>query len=748
MSAGDGPTLDTADTTRAREDRPAATDAPAAGAPASDARTGRLRAAARTLVGWWHYAAAAAIALLAALWTYRPWALGTATPFPNGDALQVVTWAKNVGENGWYENGERLAAPFTANAHPFTVTDELYFGLVKVLLPILGDAATTVTWLLVLSFPAAAITAVLLARHLNLSKVVSVLVGTAFALHIDHFLRGFGHFQLAATWVIPLGVLAAVSLVHPTARTGRRRVVWEVALVVGLLATGFTSAYYAVFSGVLVATAGIAAAWTRRSWRPIGLTALRGAALTLPVAVGALLDKLYLPTGMGYEAVTITRGLADSEIYGGKIVAMLLPSSAHRLGALREIRHGYDSVFPNAAEGPALGLVASVGFIGLVIWAVGRYWRPEGIRRAPVLATLAGLMWVALFVYVVGGLGSVWAMVLDGGGLRVWSRMHMFIMLLSVLAVAVVVDRLRAPWRTVVVGVVTLVAVVDGTSPLFRPNPDAAKAMETEVRALTSAIAEASGADATVFQYPAITFPIPDRDPSPASIYDGYLPYVYSDTVHWSYGGLQGDPAGDWQQQLDEYPLTDQMVMLSAAGFDGVLVDTAPLTSTPDEAAAVLDLLGTPDITSSSGRWLYFRLDTPEGCAPDVVRTLGDLAVRPVLVYPGEGLEMRGPDGGGNDEGTGHIHLSTLRAEGWDDVTVTFRLLAETSVRLEFPDGSTSDYAPGSHRVQWTGRVLPEDVVTITRTAGPGPYAVAELDARIAETTAVGACLARPGTAR
>lgn len=718
------------------------TDAPAPAASAEGIRSRRLRNAAIAAAGWWHYATAATIALLAALWTYRPWALGTAMPFPNGDALQVVAWAKNVGESGWYESGERLAAPFTSNVHPFTVTDELYFGLVKLLLPVLGDAAATVTWLLVLSFPAAALTAVLLARHLGLSKTVSVLVGTAFAVHIDHFLRGFGHFQLAATWVIPIGVLAAVSLVHPTTRSGRRRVAWEVALVVGLLATGFTSAYYAVFAGVLVATAGIAAAWTRRSWWTLGLTGLRGAALALPVVVGVVLDKLYLPAGIGYEAVEITRGMADSEIYGGKITAMLLPSSAHRLGALRELRHSYDSVFPNNAEGPALGLVASLGFVCLVVWAVGRYWRPEGISRIPVLGTLAGLMWVSLFVYVVGGLGTVWALVLDGGGLRVWSRMHIVIMLLSVLAVAVVVDRLRPPWRVVVAGLVTLVALADGTSPMFRPDVDAARAVATEVRALTSQIAEVSGPDASVFQYPAITFPIPNRATAPASIYDGYLPYVYSDSVHWSYGGLQGDPANDWQQELDEYALDEQLVLLGAAGFDGVLVDTAPLTSTPEQASTALDLLGRPDVTSASGRWQYFRLDAPAGCAADVLETAGDLAVRPVLVYPGDGLEMRGTDGGANDEGAGEIHLSTLREAGWDDVTVTFQLLAETSMRVEFPDGSTAEYAAGPHAVRWTGQVQPEDVVRLTRTGQPGAYAVAELDAHIETPAAVGTCLA------
>lgn len=701
----------------------------------------RLREAGRTASGWWHYALAAGVALAAALWTYRPWTLGTATPYPNGDALAVLSWATNVQETGWYEAGTRLAAPFSANVHPFTVTDELYFALVKLLLPVTGDPATAVTWLLLLSFPAAALTATLLARHLRLSKVASALVGIAFAVHIDHFIRGLGHFQLAATWVIPIGVLAAVSLVHGPRHVGRRRVAWEVALLVGLLAVGFTSAYYAVFTGVLVAAAGVLTAWSRRSRDTLLLTGLRGAALTVPVLVGVLLDKLYLPAQLGYEAVAVTRGQADAEIYGGKITAMLLPSEFHRFGPLAQLRSTYDSVFPNKAEGPSLGLIATIGFVGLVCWAVARYWRPQAISREPVLATLAGLTWVSLFVYVTGGLGTIWSLVLDGGGLRVWSRMHMVLMLLAVLAVAVVIDRLRPPWRAVVAAAVALVALVDGTSPVFRPNAPAAVALEDEVRALTSEIAATSGPQAAVFQYPAVTFPVPDRDTSPGSIYDGFLPYVYSDDLRWSYGGMQGDPASDWQQTLPEYPLATRVALLRAAGFAGILVDTWWLATTPDERDDVLDLLGTPDVTSTSGRWLFFDLGEVAGCDPAALATAGDLAVRPVLAYPGEGLELRGPGGGANSEGTGEVRLVTLRDEGWPSVTVTFRLDTQAPLRLELPDGTTQELAPGEHRVRWTGAAQADDVVRITRTAGPGAYAVSSLDADVEVDDDVRACL-------
>ena len=704
-------------------------------------RTG-IAGAWRRVAGWWHFAVAALISLAAALWTFRPWEFGSSAMFPNGDALGVLAWAQNSIETGWYENGDRLAAPFAQNVHPFTVTDDLVFAIIKMLAPITGSAPAAVQWWAILTFPAAALTAVLLARHLGISKVSSMLVGTAFALHIDHFVRSMAHYQLAGTWVIPIGVLAAVSLIHRPRHTGRRRVAWEVALCVGLVATGLTSAYYAVFSGVLIAAAGLAAVWLRRSWRDLALTAGRGAALAVPVVVGIILDKAYLPTRMGYEAISVTRGLADSEYYGGKITAMLLPSSFHRIPALRQLRHTYDVTFPPPGEGPSLGIVASVGFIGLVIWAVLHYWKPLQLAAEPVLATLAALTWVSLFVYVIGGFGTVWALLLHGGGVRVWSRMHIFIALLALLVVALVIDKLRPHWRAVTAVAVMCVAILDGTSPVFRPNPTTSLALETEMRAVTDQIAAEAGPDAAVFQYPAITFPVQNRDTNPGSPYDGFIPYLYSDGLRWSYGGMQGDPAADWQQELADVPLVDQLELLRAGGFAGVLLDTTVLANYPDELAGFLDALGEPSITSVSGRWLYFTLDgDPSQCSPHVAEIARDLAVRPVLMYPGDGMR-RLPLASANAEGDGVVRLVTLRDAGWQGVTATFTLDTAAALRVEFPDGSRQELQPGIHHIRWTGDIDGEDAIRIVRTGpGGGDYAVTEMDADVARPADVRECL-------
>lgn len=722
------------------------TIAPADRAEAPRGRRPSLPPALRhTVLAAWPYAIAALLSLAAALWTYRPWRFGSALMVPHGDALAFAAWIQNITESGWYENGERLNAPYAQNSHSYTLTDELVMWAVgHVLAPLTGSTGAAITSWLVLTFPLAAVAGVALARYLRISPVTSVLVGVAFALLPDHFIRGTGHFALATTWVIPVALLGAVSLVHPPRHTGRRRVVWEAALLVALACVTLTSAYYAVFGGLLTAAAGVGAFVVRRRWQDLALTAGRGLALGVPLVVAVGLDRAFLPRPLGYESFAVTRSLADSEIYGGKITAMLLPTTAHRVPFLRDLRKTYDGTFPNPAEGPSLGLLATLGFLGLVGWAVLHYWR-RGVPRDERIGTFAALTWVALLAYVVGGLGSVWALALDGGGIRVWSRMHVFIALLALLAVGVVVDRLQRWWRVGAVALLLAVVAYDQTSGAYRVDPVIPRAVQDEMRELTGRITARAGDSAMVYQYPEVTFPVQQRVTAPASAYDGFLPYLYSDTLRWSYGGLQGDPTADWQVRLGELPLPEQANLLAAAGFAGILVDAVALEASPEELEE-LALLGEPDVVSSSGRFRYHELDALPAACTGVARTLaGDMAVAPPLVYAGDGTGMlpggRFVDDVDEPEG-GELRIVTLREEGWVDATLELTVSSpQSAVRVHLPDGSTREVPAGDTVVTWTGDLSSEDTVRLEPLDATAPYEVNGVQTRLTTPAAAAACL-------
>jgi phosphoglycerol transferase len=704
-----------------------------------------MRSALLTLLLGWHYVLATSVALAVAVWTLRPLALGDASMYPNGDSLAFVAWIQNIVETGWYETGDRLNAPYSQNLHGFALTDELVMGAIgKVLAPLLGSASAATNWWVTLTYPMSAITAVYLARYFGLSRAVSVVPGIAFALLPDHLLRTTGHFSLATTWVVPVGLLAAISLLHPPRFGGRRQLLWHAALLLGLVCTTLTSAYYAVFSGILIMVAGVAAGLRDRSPKPLGHAVLRGAVLGVPLVIGVWIDKRGLPSPLGYEAFKVTRQISDADTYGGRITAMILPPQTHRFETLRDLRQAYDSSFPVHAEAPALGLVAAVGFIGLVLWSMVAFWRPEQLQRRPRLATLAGLTWASLLVYVTGGLGNLWAFALDGGGIRVWSRMHVFIALLALLAVGVVLDRVRrTALRLALVAGVFLVVMLDQTTPLVRPDVEHATALRSEVEELTAAIADEGGRGASVYQYPEVTFLVANRDTSPAGDYDGFLPYVYSDeedALQWSYGGLQGDPRTDWQVTLGELPLARQAALLAHAGFAGILVDRAALTTSPEELAEIAGL-GTPTVVSSSGRWEYYPLPSP-GCTGEQESLAADVAVRPPLLYPGPGIDVSAA-GLNNDDGDARLKVITLREGGWRKVHLAFTVVSsDAHLEVRLPDGETRTVSPGTSVVEWTGAVRRSPTpIFLDRVSGEGRFTVQDLRATPAVPAGVRACL-------
>jgi|GEM_PF-2594985 len=677
------------------------------------------------------YVVSAAVSLAVALWAYRPWRLQDAMMFRWGDPLAFHTWVQATIEDGWYEHASRLAAPFAMNSHTYTVTDEfLFVAIGKLLAPLTGSAAGAVTMWVVLSFPLAAVFAVAAARYLGVGRLAAIIPGIAFALLPDHFLRAQGHFSLTSTWAVSLGFLLALTLVRPPRLSRRGRIWFGAAMLVAAAVISLTNAYYAVFAAILVATCGVGGAIARRSWRVLVATAARGLALLGPIVVAVALDSRYAPRPAGYSSFAITRSLADAEVYGGKVTAMLLPSTLHRFASFRALRARYDGTFPNPAETPALGLVAAIGFVGLVIWALVAYFRRRPELVDPRLRPLAALMWVSLFAYVVGGLGSVWAVLLDGGGIRVWSRMHVVIGLIALLAVAVAADRLRGRlWRALGVGLVLAVVLVDQTSPWGRPDVAGALAVRDEVTALTRDIAELAGTDAMVYQAPYVTFPVAQMDVAPASAYDGFLPYLYSTEtdLRWSYGGLQGDPAADWQLGLAERPFPDAALMLAAAGFDGVLLDRDAIVSVPELADEIRSTLGAPALASTSGRWEYYPLEPPTGtaCGDGVVEELAALAVRPPLLYPGDRMETS-PGAFSVVGGSGELRIVTLREGGWSDVHLGFTLdIPATDVRVTFPDGTSRVYPPGSHTVTWSGSVTETETSILLEGADPATgYAV------------------------
>ena len=157
------------------------------------------------------------------------------------------------------------------------------------------------------------------------------------------------------------------------------------------------------------------------------------------------------------------RSFTESDFYAGKMMDLVLPWTGHRLDPLAFLGFAYNTSSRATIETSALGVIGAVGWVALVVVALTSVLgveRPQVLRRWSVLAL------VATALYTVGGLGA-WVALFVTPQVRTWSRISLYLFLLSLLLVGWWLTRLESRRGALVAGAVAL-----GTGARRRPRPD------------------------------------------------------------------------------------------------------------------------------------------------------------------------------------------------------------------------------------------------------------------------------------
>jgi phosphoglycerol transferase len=409
------------------------------------------------------------------------------------------------------------------------------------------------------------------------------------------------------------------------------------------------SIYYSLFAVALVVLAGLLAA-IRRHWRrPLG-TAGVIAGVLLAVVVLNLAPTILYDVANGENDSVAERTPDESERYSLSLFGLLAPAEGHRIGPFDDLRDDYveTSAFENAAV-PGLGVVGALGFIWLMVFALASALRPgRWVARSELhgAASAAGL--TAFLIGTTGGFSLLFAHLVSPQ-LRVWVRLEVFIAFFALVAVGALLDwALRSPRVArhgsvaagAILSAVLLLGFFDQTN--YVPAYDQTRAEWESDAAIVSAIESELGPDAAVFQLPYV--PFPEWYPSGGTVsFDPLRPYLHSSNVRWSYGSMFGRPE-DWQPGLVDEQVDPALARISAAGFDGVLVDRYAY---PDDAAkleaAIAKAAATDPVVSPDARFSFFDLrvyseDLARTLSSDELASLRDRTLSPLGVQAGPGL--------------------------------------------------------------------------------------------------------------
>ncbi|WP_448629974.1 hypothetical protein [Cellulomonas soli] len=614
----------------------------------------RRRFVTRAVVELSYGLGAGAVSVALAAVVMRLWRATFSVPISySGDAMLVLSVARNMQVSGSYLHADLLGAPFGQDlaAFPGSVGDFWHLAALRVLALVLTPAESYNAFL-VGSFVAVALTAYVAFRWLGSRRLLAATLAVVYSLASYHFARAGGHLFLSAYYSVPLGVATAAQLLRgriDLLRSPRRFGRDEWLAVAGLVLLAGGGVYYAAFGAILLLTAGILRALAEHRFRP----AVQAVAAVAALVVGILLTALpYLvydaPIGSSTPVEGRTYGAA--EVYGLKIVDLLLPLPSHRIGLLRHFRAVTDTQGIRGEGTETLSTLATIGLVLVVVTFLVPRLRPasEAVERLRTHGTFAVVM---ILCSTIAGVGAILS-ILGFGMLRAWNRASIVIAFSALCGLAVLLevawDRLRprlparpglVPATAVLLSTgLVLAATYDQTGDQFLPDHAGNSVRWSRDARYFADLEDRFGAEAAVFQLPVTSFP--ENGPVGAMPdYDHLRGYLHSDLA-WSYGGVKGGPA-QWQQVAVADGIPAALPRLVAAGFDAVYVnrtayadhgaevEAAIVATTGPQAPAVDEAgeLATYDLRD------YARQLRAQDAVPD-----RDQVLHPVHVETGEGF--------------------------------------------------------------------------------------------------------------
>ncbi len=175
----------------------------------------------------------------------------------------------------------------------------------------------------------------------------------------------------------------------------------------------------------------------------------------------------------------------------------------------------------------------------------------------------------------------------------------MFIAFFALTVVAYGLDWIRRrlparPWTKPVIAValvaILVIGILDQVSPAVIPDYAATAARWNSDAQFVGRIERTLPSGASVFELPYRYFP---EAPQVGTLgpYDLVRPYLHSDSLRWSFGGMLGRDA-DWQASTAMLPARRMLDRVAAVGFDGLLYDFGSTfqggAPSADEISAVL----------------------------------------------------------------------------------------------------------------------------------------------------------------
>ena len=557
------------------------------------------------------YIAAVALCLLMLCFILKLWQADLHVPFYySRDSLFWAMCTKGIIENGWYWQNPFVGAPGILQLYEFPGLDNGVMALMWLISLFTHNPFVVMNLFYLLSFPLVTVSSLYVLRHFNLSFVPGVFASLLYAFTPYHFMRNQHYLILNDYYVVPPAVMVLLWLT--TELLGNRSRKFIISVIVAIV-LGCSGVYYPFFFCFLLLVAGAVGALKFRRLRPL-LMAFVLVGITTATVVINLSPSLIYVRQYGH-AGGMLRSPGEAETYGLKISQLLLPITDHRIHLLDRIKrfHNANSLVNDETEKVSLGIIGSIGFLGLLAQLL---YRKEIITNARGLFhDLSALNIFSVLLAAIGSFGLLFSLYVSSA-IRCYNRISIYIAFFSLMAVAYGLEVIYRRTRTtrsksifyLLLAVALIGGTLDQTSTEYVPTYASNKAEFLNDETFVNHIEASIPAGSMIFQLPYIQFPeVPPvgkmRD------YDHFRGYVHSRNLRWSLGTIKNRDT-DRAQQIVASLAPEQLVQaLAFGGFNGLYVDRFGYEDNGVAMEAELSkILQAKPLSSPDGRFLFFNL--------------------------------------------------------------------------------------------------------------------------------------------
>lgn len=528
-------------------------------------------------------------------------------PAVDGDGMISLAYIKSIRENGFTGVlfNPRVGAPDRASAFIDFPAFGVVFAVIARIISLFSDSDSRTMYLyLITTFVLDGMSMVLLLRKLKTGRAASFVFGMLFAAAPFHYYRFLGHLSLSSYMSVPITIYLCGYIIGAIDEDEK----WKLAVATVVL--GLEYGYFYMFGLMVLMTAYVVLAVSGNGIRCVA-DKLWIAGLLLATVIMSLLPKTAYSMVSGPNTEAGRRQVIEQEIYGLKIVNLLMPVSYTRVPVFRKITEAYQTSAPLVNENitASLGTVGSAGFLFLIGMAAMKLAGRETEKNSgAMLINFMSLATVAfLLVGTIGGLGEIfnWAVTPQ---IRCYNRCSIFLTGFALTALALLLMKMPShKWALLISGFILIIGLFDQARIGDADAQGGVKASQKQYEEYFGEAEHALGGNAMVYQLPYADFPEAGAV-NTMNDYKHFVGYIFTDSLRWSYGGVRGRNVAAKELNIDEGMSYAFLRGVVDAGFSAVYIDTDGYADGGAQILSFYDSLGVEPMVSPDGKLFIYDI--------------------------------------------------------------------------------------------------------------------------------------------